>query len=132
MSASHAYSGITANNPVKTVDNSIVQSYKQCAAFAICHALLWVNEWQLASNVRLRLVEGDDQYYAIVLYKTEIVRYYENEMFSVDNGGYNTPTTAKRINQFTPRDYSFFHHNKKLAGCGSNECTHDHRMPVQK
>ncbi len=53
--------------------------------------------------------------YAIVLYNTEIIRYYPDGTFSVDNGGYNTITTKERLQAFVPQGFIPFHHRKRLC-----------------
>jgi hypothetical protein len=50
------------------------------------------------------------------LYETDIITYYPDGTFVADNGGFNTPTTSTRCNQFGPEGWCFFHHNKKLTG----------------
>jgi hypothetical protein len=124
---SHAYSGISANIHVKTVDDAVINCYEDA------HQFLGGASWRkLASNVAVeqRLMAG---YIAIVLYQTEIVRYYPDGTFSVDNGGYNTPTTRTRIMQFTPSWFWCYHDKKKLVGSGAKgELTHAVRMPVER
>lgn len=74
----------------------------------------------------------------LVLYRTVIVRYYKNDYdrsldsFSVSNGGFNTPTTATRLRQFTPEGYWFWHHRKKLCGVGGSDLNHDIRFRNNK
>lgn len=128
----HEYAGIAANMVIKTVDNCVFDSYEACRQFAMHHGSQGDTEWEIASNVRLRLSRSPDgsYHYAIVLYRTEIVRYYaDNQTFSVDNGGFNTPTTASRVTQFTPAGYSGWHHEKKLVLNG-RPTGHDQRFPL--
>lgn len=108
MAANHLYAGIAANIDVKTVGDAEVTNYEQAAAF-----LGDAREKQLASNVTV--VRVDATTIGLKLYHTIIVAYYANGQFSVDNGGFNTPTTSRRINQFTPAGWHFHHHQKKLA-----------------
>lgn len=141
----HPYAGIAANTYVKTVDDFAPQSFDDCASFANTHEVNRIqsdpNEWKIASNMRLRFHPGGSPYdvddkgeiphcFAIVLYDTEIVRYFMDDKFSVDNGGFTTPTSSRRISQFTPDGYNFYHHNKKLVmNFGTEECTHERRFP---
>lgn len=135
---SHAYSGIAANTQVKTIGGAKVFDYASADAF-----LDGANMAQLASNIRLFRHE---HHIGLVLYDTEIIRYYDtNDCFSVDNGGHNTPTTSARVNQFTPPDWHFWHDNKMLVtitdgddydrtryGNRLRECTHDDVLPNRK
>lgn len=52
--------------------------------------------------------------YAIVLYDTEVVRYYDDGCFSVDNGGFATPTTMYTVNAVLPPRWSVYHERKQL------------------
>jgi hypothetical protein len=52
-------------------------------------------------------------YVAIVLYDTEIIRYYPNGTFSVDNGGYNTITTTERLQAVLPDGFRCYHFSTK-------------------
>jgi hypothetical protein len=119
----HEYAGIAANMAIKTVDNYVFDSFEACHRFADEHKALGEGEWNIASNVNLKLVSHDGfkiDYYAIVLYRTEIVRYYPDGMFSVDNGGFNTPTTASRVTQFTPQGYDAYHAKHRMMLSGAN------------
>jgi hypothetical protein len=133
----HDYAGIVANNPIKTIKLAEdVTSYDK--AVLAYDRILWAihqgklgshrrrrvasaTSWQdvmIASNVWLRRVlseaPGIEPYMAIVLYDTEIVRYYPDGTFSVDNGGFNTPTTSSRITQFTPDGFHAWHKDKQI------------------
>lgn len=119
----HPYAGIPANQNIKTIGDAKVRTYEEADAF-----LDGANMAQLASNVRLFRHED---YISLVLYNTEVVRYYPDETFSVDNGGFNTPTTRQRITQFTPDSYIFWHEKKQLTGPGG-VCTHSVRLPVNR
>lgn len=86
-------------------------------------------------NIWLRSgsVLGSGNCIAIALYDTEIVRYYPNGTFSVDNGGFNTPTTSNRVTQFCPPGWFAFHERKQLCLHGPNgeriyPATHDRRI----
>lgn len=76
--------------------------------------------------------EEDGDWIDVILYDTPIVRYYQDGSFSVDNGGFNTPTTSTRISQFTPHGYHAYHANKKLCLAGSGivvgDVNHNHRV----
>lgn len=54
-------------------------------------------------------------YIAVVLYDTEIIRYYADGTFSVDNGGHNTPTTRERLQAVAPDGFMVYHHDHKLG-----------------
>lgn len=74
-------------------------------------------------------------YYAVVLYDTEIVRYYADGTFSVDNGGFNTPTTRYRLDVVTPDWFWAFHERKRLGlhcgiGDGSKLWPLDHETRI--
>jgi hypothetical protein len=133
----HQYSGIVANLPVKTVDEHVFDSFEACQQFASTHEPysrtdIRHRRWTVASNVDLRFIEGrGEDYFAIVLYNTEIVRYYQDGTFSVDNGGFNTPTTSTRVTQFTPSGYSAWHHKRKMM-LNSSATGHEVRFPNQK
>lgn len=132
----HQYAGIAANMTIKTVDSYQFDSFDACHRFADTHKMVVEGEWNIASNVRLRSVPEEDglsiAYYAIVLYKTEIVRYYDDrQTFSVDNGGHNTPTTSERVTQFTPAGYAAHHSQKRLV-LNAHATGHEHRFPVSK
>jgi hypothetical protein len=51
---------------------------------------------------------------AVKLYETDIITYYSDETFGFTNGGYYTPTTSSRANQFGPKAYWFGHTNMLL------------------
>lgn len=126
---------ISASIDVKTVDDHVFDSYLACIKFDAQHNVDLVSggerAWKIASNVLLRSNDNSpDHYYAIVLYDTEIVRYYVDSTFSVDNGGHNTLTTARRIRQFTPSWFWCNHADKQLSGAGYKRLTHDIRLPV--
>ncbi len=109
MVATNLYAGIAANNDVKTVNGVEVTNYEQAAEF-----LGDASERQLAANTVL--VRQDADTIAVRLYDTFIVAYYRYGKFSVHNGGFNTPTTSRRVNQFTPAGWNFYHENKQLTG----------------
>jgi hypothetical protein len=119
----HQYAGIAANMDIKQAAD--VTSYAKCIDF-----LAGQPAEVVASNVLVRRNTEHD-FIAIVLYRTEIVRYYPDGTFSVDNGGYNTPTTVRRVTQFTPVGYSAFH-DKKLMRLNGQPTGHDNRYPVNK
>lgn len=60
-------------------------------------------------------VAENGETYEVYLYDTPIVRYYPDGMFSVDNGGFNTPTTTERLMVLTPDTFVAFHEQKKLG-----------------
>jgi hypothetical protein len=60
-------------------------------------------------------VTCEGETYAVYLYDTPIIRYHPDGTFSVDNGGFNTPTTRERLNAFLPQGFSSYHFRKKLG-----------------
>lgn len=158
-----AWAGIAANSDVRTYHDLPVRTFAEAehmigelrrAIFAGRvgeHRRLWNDDYIITraprGNVKLRtdpnLPRGNGwpRWYALVLYDTEIVRYYRDGTFSVDNGGYNTPTTSTRVNQFTPDAWSFWHHDGVLCavrhpepdftryGVGLKRCDHSVRLP---
>jgi hypothetical protein len=68
----------------------------------------------------------------IFLYSTEIISYYSDETFTVRNGGYNTPTTSRRVTQFTPDGYVFFHQDKHLTVNNKRGSFEEIKLPVEK
>lgn len=147
MPATNPHSGIAANIDVKTH----TEDYRSFSDLLRFLEEKEVFERKLASNVTVRAAKwtddlGDVDEIEIVLYYTPIVRYYADGTFSVDNGGFNTPTTSRRITQFTPRWFWAYHENKKLVAraehCGLPKdftrygidyvvCTHDVKFPVE-
>ena len=147
MPATHPYSGVAANTDVKTR----TEEYRSFAELLRFLEEEHVFSRLIASNVQVVASDwdnaGDSSVIEIdvVLYDTPIVRYYKDGSFSVDNGGFNTPTTMNRINQFTPSWFWCCHMRKKLVtraehvatpydfrnyGQGWKICTHDVRFPV--
>jgi hypothetical protein len=111
-----------------------IRSYADCEAF-----LDNLDERQLGSNVVVRKIQphfrgqGPHRYeggkkcvycgerktldrssFAVRLYGTDIIIYHCDGTFEFDNGGFNTPTTSTRCNQFGPTGWWFSHHKKKL------------------
>lgn len=87
------------------------------------------DDWTLGANMYVR---WRPNYYAIVLYETEIIRYYPDGTFSVDNGGFNTPTTMHRLSAVLPEGWRVWHRDKKLelshTGTHFWPCTHERRF----
>lgn len=104
--STHDNAGIAANMDIKT--KATIKSWADADAF------LGKSESskQLASNVTVERDLKDTIH--VTLYSTRIVSYYPDETFSVNNGGFNTPTTSRRVTQFTPDGYVFWHHKKML------------------
>lgn len=104
----HQYAGIAAGQVKAKAD---VRSFAEAAAF--------LGDEQakiIASHVLVHRVSPDA--IAIRLYDTDIVTYYADGTFEADNGGWNTPTTTSRLNQFGPHGWFFGHGKKKLFGRG--------------
>jgi hypothetical protein len=183
--ASHIYSGVVANQGVRTFHDLPVTNYDEArnmhdtliellnragsrSGSRFCHgpqqALCLTHNAR--GNVYISEFTPDGmstrwgQYppsYEIILYRTPIVRYYPDGTFSVDNGGFNTPTTSSRVSQFTPDWFTGQHERKKLVTRVSKwqditngepvpqgaevfkaynqawlVCTHDVRLPVKR
>lgn len=116
--SSHGMAGIAAWN-FKT--RAEIHSYQDCDEFVRkClveegeikveishhdgHALRFkehgvIYDYEIGPNMRV-VFKADC--YAIVLYDTEIIRYYPDGTFSVDDGGFPTPTTRERMQAFVP------------------------------
>lgn len=118
------YAGIAANIDIKV--KAPIKSWRDGDEF------LGKSESSkpLGSNVRVERDLADNIH--VVLYSTRIVTYYPDETFSVQNGGFNTPTTSRRVTQFTPDAYVFFHHKKKLALHPDNSPAEGERFPVER
>lgn len=99
----HPYAGIPATSPVKAAK---VNSYKEAATRLGKRDLV-----KIGPHLHLKRGAG---YIAVVLYETDIVRYYPHGTFSVNNGGFNTLTTTTRLNQFGPEGWRFWHDKKQL------------------
>lgn len=134
--------GIAANNPVNMMWDLDITSYDE-AQDMHDRMLEAVNNNHVGfdrfcgdkiritkdSRGNVYIVESDDDVslakdergtFEIIFYDTCIVKYYADGSFSVDNGGFNTPTTSTRINQFTPRWFSVSHVDKKLVALAAN------------
>jgi hypothetical protein len=123
------WAGIAANIDIKA--KAKIGSYADAKAFL--HAQGGNFKADLASNVRVERDIGDlSGPIHVVLYETRIVTYYPDETFSVANGGYNTPTTSRRVTQFTPDGYIFGHQDKKLALNGKKGSAENQRFPVKR
>lgn len=59
--------------------------------------------------------EDDGASYVVRLYATKIIRYYADETFSVDNGGFATPTTRERLQAVVPDGFVVAHCAKQLG-----------------
>lgn len=142
MGATHDNAGIAANMDVRTITGDFT-SFGGCrdTYFNPPQRAIWrdgfaIHDLVIASNVYLRAINFDHQSgvpgaYAIILYGTEIVRYYSDGTFSVDNGGHNTVTTSRRVSQFTPTGYVAYHHRKRLQLNG-HVTEHDVHFPVRR
>lgn len=111
MAATHPNAGIAATCFLKTKGNAEVHSYQDAAAF-----LGGSSQRTIASNVTI--VRRSPSSIAVRLYQTNIITYHADGTFEADNGGYATPTTSTRCNQFGPRGYYFCHGKYKLLANG--------------
>ena len=113
-------------NPATTHDNAgiaawsfklkaEIHSYEDCEE--AIRKLGCLGEATIGPNMTLieRLCADGKCGYAIVLYDTEIIRYCPDGTFSVDSGGWNTPTTMYRLCSVLPGDYSAYFHRKQLG-----------------
>jgi hypothetical protein len=106
MSASHEYAGVAA---WKFKLKAEIHSYDDAAVFMREHGSDGFAE--LGPHMTV-IYEGHDadpdqgaRTYAVELYSTKIIRYYPDGTFSVDSGGFNTPTTRERLNAVLPARY---------------------------
>ena len=108
----HLYSGIASRGPIKA--RAEIHSFKDAERF-----LNGARVRTIAANTFIESVStcGVPDCKAcridVVLYDTPILRYFRDG-FEADNGGFNTPTTSARLNQFGPEGFYFFHKDKKL------------------
>ncbi len=113
LGANHFNAGIPANHFIKA--KAEIHSFNDCLVFMDNGRAV---EKDLGSNVTVRLDARDHggrpEAYAVVLYLTPIVIYHADGTWEADNGGYNTPTTSTRLNQFGPRGFHFSHERQKL------------------
>ncbi|NJO65044.1 MAG: hypothetical protein HC836_45130 [Richelia sp. RM2_1_2] len=49
-----------------------------------------------------RLVKVSDDCYGVKFHQTIVVKIYRNGMYEINNGGYSTPSTKERIQQYSP------------------------------
>lgn len=114
MPATHANAGIAAWNFKLKGE---IHSYEDCEAF-----LGGVDEDgrtiidERALGPKMSVGRNDfDGCLSVVLYATEIIRYYPDGTFSVSNGGFNTPTTTARLDAVLPPGFRAFHKQKQLG-----------------
>jgi hypothetical protein len=108
---SHPHSGIAAWNFKLKAE---IHSYEDCVAFLGESAPPRVGR-VLGPHMQVTGPPMNNGYYAVVLYDTEIIRYYPDGSFSVDNGGLNTLTTSARLSAVLPEGWNAFHHQKQLG-----------------
>jgi hypothetical protein len=91
-----------------------IHSYEDCARF--CDGY----ERKLGPQMVVypRLNADGASGYAVKLYDTEIIRYYPDGLFSVDNGGFATPTTRERLQAVLPDGFMAYHHSTKWTKGG--------------
>lgn len=150
MASNHINAGIAANTEIKTHVEWKCESYADVEEvfFQLKHdrgkpakddgTYFW---YELGSNVYMRRMGGVAKnltWIDVILYDTPIVRFYPDDTFTVSNGGYNTRTTSRRVNQFTPDDHWFFHDKKILTtwiGDKKQQCqvhSNDSKLPIKK
>jgi hypothetical protein len=120
----HGNAGIAAWRFKMTAE---IHSFEDCrdAFFGAPDGAEWrtgfgIRDLVIGPNMYLRPIvwqpqTGIPDAYAIVLYETEIVRYYRDGSFSVDNGGRATLTTMYRLCAVLPPPFSAYHHRKQLG-----------------
>jgi hypothetical protein len=121
MQATHPYAGSAGRWLTRTKGE--IHSYQDAEDF-----LGDEDERNIGANmVIVRRVDG----IAVKLYDTDIIIYYPDETFKADNGGFRTPTTVNRLNQFGPKGWNFAHEKKRLTAWRHGE-THicPCRLPV--
>lgn len=109
MTATHDNAGIAAWNFKLKGE---VKSYEQARAFVRENDPNCIMA-ELGPKMHVLLLGDGHGYredvYAVVLYNTEIIRYYPDGTFSVDNGGHNTPTTTARLKAVLPDGFGCYH-----------------------
>lgn len=105
--STHTNAGIAALTTLKTVGNAEVHSYEDAECF-----LGGLSFRKIASNVMI--FRNSPTTISVKLYQTDIVTYHKDGTFTAQNGGFNTPTTSARAQQFGPRNTYFYHHKKIL------------------
>lgn len=79
-------------------------------------ALPYRKGYQYAYKIGANMWVADrGDYMCVVLYDTEIIRYYADGTFCVSNGGHSTITTKERLGAVLPPGFSPYHH-KHLLG----------------
>lgn len=123
MRATHNNAGIAAWRCKLKAD---IGSYEDCEQFMNSDGYSDADfARELGPQMKMLFKDGC---YAVKLYNTEIIRYYPDGTFSVDNGGFNTPTTRARLNMVLPRGYHAYHHKKRLGLAGNG---HDYSGPTK-
>lgn len=111
MRATHLYAGVAGRWLSRTKGE--IHSYRDCVKF-----LGDQDERKIGANV---VVVRRGEAVAVRLYDTDIVTYYPDGTFEADNGGFRTPTTSNRLNQFGPRGWNFSHEKKQLIAWRTGE-----------
>ena len=66
----------------------------------------------VASNTRVRMgIDGD---YALVLHNTPIITWHLDGTITLNDGGWNSPTTYRRMNQFLPSSVHIYRKDWKM------------------
>lgn len=120
MTATHYYAGVAACNFKLKAE---IKNYNQARAFVQendpdcimadlgpnMHVLLLGDGHREVYKAFQDATENWGDIYAVVLYDTEIIRYYPDGTFSVDNGGFNTITTTERLQAVLPDGFCCYH-----------------------
>lgn len=120
----HPNGGIPASCYIKA--KAEIRSYADASAFL---AEGTQNNRLVASHVTI--ARRSPTTIAVRLYNTDIITYHSDETFSFSNGGFYTPTTSTRCNQFGPKGYHFSHGKRILHANGTPE-QDGIRLPVYR
>lgn len=123
--STHPGYGIPARGPINA--KAEIRSFADARTFLDGDA-----EREVASHVTVVLRTGtpeSPESIAVRLYDTDIITYHADETFGFRNGGYFTPTTSARANQFGPEAYHFSNKNLLLHAGGTPE-REGQRIPV--
>ena len=94
MAATHDNAGIAA---WRFKLEGEIGSYEDCATFLAEYGGPVLTTSRKLGPQMTVVRNQDEGYCAVRLYATEIIRYYPDGTFSVDNGGFNTLTTKARL-----------------------------------
>lgn len=105
MPATHEYAGISAWDFKLKAE---VVNYEQAREFLSGRNIAYLGPQMIIAEEHCEEY-AQTSFFAVVLYNTEIIRYYPDDTFSVDNGGFNTLTTTERLQAVLPDGFRCFH-----------------------